>query len=75
MIRFLTLLLELIDRFFKEKDKAELKQEGRQEALKEVADAADRNVEAAETAVSTPDPERDERLRSRFDRSRSKERQ
>lgn len=71
MIRFLTLLLEIIHRFFVEKDKAEQKQEGRQEAIKEIADASQRNVEAAEAAVVTPDPERDERLRSRFDRSRS----
>lgn len=73
MIRFLTLLLELIDRFFKEKDKAEVKQQGRQEAIKEIADEADRNVAAAEAAVSTPDPERDERLRSRFDRSKKRQ--
>lgn len=72
MIRFLTLLFELIDRFFREKDKVELKQEGRQEAIKEIADAADRNVEAAEAAVATPDPERDERLRSRFDRGKKR---
>lgn len=75
MIRLLTLLLELINRYFAEKDKAKYKQEGRQEVLKEVVDAAERNVEAAETAVAVSDPERDERLRSRFDRSRNKERQ
>lgn len=71
MIRFLTLLLELIHRFFQEKDKAEHKQEGRQEAVKEMNDALDAALQEAEVAVSTPDPERDERLRARFDRSRT----
>lgn len=71
MIRFLTLLLELIDRFFAEKDKAEHKQVGRQEAIKEINDAINRQVELGEAAVSTPDPERDERLRNRFDRSKN----
>jgi len=73
VIRFLTLLLELIHRFFVEKDKAEYKQAGRQEAIEEANDAADRNVEAAEAAVNVPDPERDERLRSRFDRSKKRQ--
>lgn len=73
MIRFLTLLLELVARFFREKEKAEVKQEGRQEAVKEIADATDRNVELAEAAVSTPDAERDERLRSRFGRSKNRQ--
>jgi hypothetical protein len=71
MIRFLTLLLELFHRFFQEKDKAEHKQEGRQEAVKEMNDALDAALQEAEAAVSTPDPERDERLRARFDRSRT----
>jgi hypothetical protein len=71
MIRFLTLLLELIHRFFQEKDKAEHKQEGRQETIKEINDAINRQVELGEAAISVPDPERDERLRTRFDRSRT----
>jgi hypothetical protein len=71
MIRFLTLLLELIHRFFQEKDKAEHKQEGRQETIKEINDAINRQVELGEAAISVPDPERDERLRARFDRSRT----
>jgi hypothetical protein len=71
MIRFLTLLLELIHRFFQEEDKAEHKQEGRQETIKEINDAINRQVELGEAAISVPDPERDERLRARFDRSRT----
>ena len=71
MLRLLTLFLELVNRMLTAWDEAKLKKEGRQEAIEEVADAADRNVEKAEAAVSTPDPERDERLRSRFDRSKN----
>lgn len=71
MIKFLTLLLELINRFFSEKDKAEHKQEGRQEVIEEINDAINRQVELGEAAISIPDPVRDERLRNRFDRSKN----
>jgi hypothetical protein len=67
MFKFLTLLLSLIDRLFGEWDKAKLRQEGRQDAQEQL----DANVEKAEAAIATPDPERDERLRARFDRSRN----
>ena len=67
MFKFLTLLLSLLDRLFGEWDKSKLRQEGRQDAQEQL----DANVEKAEAAVATPDPERDERLRSRFDRSRN----
>jgi hypothetical protein len=70
MIKFLTLLLSLIERMFSAWDKARLRQEGRQETLKEMDDAINRQIELGEAAVSIPDPERDERLRNRFDRSR-----
>ena len=67
MFKFLTLLLSLLDRLFNEWDKSKLRQEGRQDAQEQL----DANVEKAEAAVATPDPERDERLRARFDRSRN----
>jgi hypothetical protein len=67
MFKFLTLLLSLLDRLFGEWDKSKLRQEGRQDAQEQL----DANVEKAEAAVATPDPERDERLRARFDRSRN----
>jgi hypothetical protein len=66
VIRFLTLFLSLLERLFSEWDKAKLRQEGRQD----VQEQLDANVDKAEAAIATPDPERDERLRNRFDRSR-----
>lgn len=71
MIRFLTALLALLDKVFAFFDQQHWKQQGRQETIKEMNDAINRQIELGETAVSVPDPERDERLRSRFDRSRS----
>lgn len=70
MIKFLTLLMSLIERFFLLQEAAKLRQEGRQETIKEINDAINRQVELGEAAISIPDPERTERLRSRFDRSR-----
>lgn len=67
MFKFLTLFLSLLDRLFNEWDKSKLRQEGRQDAQEQL----DANVEKAEVAIATPDPERDERLRARFDRSRN----
>ena len=71
MIRFLTALLALLDKVFAFFDQQHWKQQGRQETIKEMNDAINRQIELGETAVSVPDPERDERMRSRFDRSRS----
>ena len=71
MIRFLTLFLSMLDRVFSMWEREKTKQEGRQEAIEEVKDVVEQNVEKAEVAVTTPDPERDERLRSRFDRSKN----
>ena len=44
---------------------------GRQETIEEMNDELTRQTEAAEAADTTPDPARDEWLRSRFDRSRA----
>ena len=71
MIKFLTALLALLDKVFAFFDQQHWKQQGRQETIKEMNDAINRQIELGEAAVNTPDPERDERLRNRFDRSRS----
>ncbi len=42
----------------------------KQEAREAIQEQLDANVGKAEIAVATPDPERDERLRNRFDRGR-----
>jgi hypothetical protein len=46
------------------------KQQGRQETIKETNDAINEQIALGEAAISIPDPERTERLRDRFDRSR-----
>lgn len=73
MIKFLTTLLSIIDRIFKIIDQNAWKKQGRQETIKEMNDAINRQIELGEAAVAVPDAERDERLRNRFDRSRSAE--
>jgi len=71
VIKFLTVLLAAIDKIFAFFDQQHWKQQGRQEAIKEMNDAINRQIKLGEASVSIPDPERDERLRNRFDRSRS----
>jgi hypothetical protein len=46
------------------------KQQGRQETIKEMNDAINEQIALGEAAIVIPDPERTERLRDRFDRSR-----
>lgn len=71
MIRFLTALLAAIDKIFTFFDQQHWKQQGRQETIKEMNDAINHQIELGEAAIAVPDPERDERLRNRFDRARS----
>ena len=71
MIKLLSSLLSLLDRLWAAWSENKLRQQGRQEAIKEANDAINRQIELGEAAVAIPDPERDERLRNRFDRSRS----
>lgn len=71
MFRFLTALFGVIQKVMDFLDRQQWKAQGRQEAIKEVNDAINRQIELGEAAISTPDPDRDERLRNRFDRSRS----
>lgn len=67
MIKFLTLLLGIINRLFEDRYNLQWKQQGRQEAAKEAADEVQRQVELAEHVSVATDPEYDQRLRSRFD--------
>lgn len=70
-MKFLTLLLGILDKLLGAWAESRWKQQGRQEAIKEANDEINRQIELGEAAIITPDPERDERLRNRFDRSRS----
>ena len=69
-MKFLTALLGIINKLLGLWDENRWKRQGRQEAIKETNDAINRQIELGAAAVSVPDPERDERLRDRFDRSR-----
>jgi hypothetical protein len=70
-MKFLTLLLGVLNKLLGAWAESRWKQQGRQEAIKEANDVINRQIELGEAAIITPDPERDERLRNRFDRSRS----
>jgi trimethylamine:corrinoid methyltransferase-like protein len=71
VIKFLAALLAAIDKVLAYFDHQHWKQQGRQEAIKEAADVVQEQIALGEAAVAVPDPERDERLRNRFDRSRA----
>ena len=70
-MKLLTALLGIINKLLGAWGEYRWKRQGRQETIKEMNDAINRQIELGEAAVSLPDPERDERLRNRFDRSRS----
>ena len=70
MIKFLAALLAVIEKMFTFFDQQHWKIQGRQETIKDMNDAISRQIELGEAATSVPDPDRDERLRDRFDRSR-----
>ena len=67
MIKFLTTLLAVIDKAFAFFNQQHWKRQGRQETIKEMNDAINRQIALGEAAINTPDLERDERLRARFD--------
>lgn len=69
-MKLLTALLGIINKLLGLWNEDRWKREGRQETIKEMNDAINRQIELGEAAISVPDPERDERLRDRFDRSR-----
>jgi hypothetical protein len=72
MLRLLTSLFAFLDKLFGMFRDSKLEEQGRQQTIKEANDELNRQVEVADAAIAVPDPARDERLRNRFDRSRSK---
>jgi hypothetical protein len=69
-MKFLTLLLGVLDKLLGAWAEHRWKRQGRQETIKEINDAINEQIALGEAAIITPDPERTERLRDRFDRSR-----
>jgi hypothetical protein len=73
VIKLLSSLLSLLDRLWAAWEHSKLRQQGRQEAQKEAADEVQRQLDLAEHAARLDDPERNERLRARFDAAASDE--
>lgn len=71
-MQFLSSLLALIERVLAHFDREKLKQQGRQDAIREAADVVQHQIELGKAAVAVSDPTRDERVRNRFDRSRTR---
>jgi hypothetical protein len=69
-MKFLTLLLGVLDKLLGAWAEHRWKRQGRQETIKETNDAINEQIALGEAAIITPDSERTERLRDRFDRSR-----
>ena len=70
-MKFLTLLLGVLNKLLGAWAEHRWKRQGRQETIKEINEAINEQIALGEAAIVIPDPERDERLRDRFDRSRS----
>jgi hypothetical protein len=69
-MKFLTLLLGVLDKLLGAWAEHRWKRQGRQETIKEINEAINEQIALGEAAIVIPDPERTERLRNRFDRSR-----
>jgi hypothetical protein len=69
-MKFLTLLLGVLDKLLGAWAEHRWKRQGRQETIKDINDAINEQIALGEAAIVIPDPERTERLRDRFDRSR-----
>ena len=69
-MQFLATLLGVLNKLLGFWTEHRWKRQGRQETVKEMNDVINRQIELGEAAIITPDPERTERLRNRFDRSR-----
>ena len=69
-MKFLTLFLGILDKLLGAWAESRWKQQGRQETIKETNEAINEQIALGEAAIVISDPERDERLRDRFDRSR-----
>jgi len=70
-MKFLTALLGIINKLLGAWIEYRWKRQGRQETIKEINEVINEQIALGEAAIVTPDPVRDERLRNRFDRSRS----
>lgn len=70
MFKFLTALLGAFNGILAMFRQHHWKRQGRQETVKEMNDEINRQIEMGEAAITIDDPERADRLRSRFDRSR-----
>jgi len=70
-MKFLTLLLGVLDKLLGAWAEHRWKRQGRQETIKDMNEAINEQIALGEAAIVIPDPERTERLRNRFDRSRS----
>jgi hypothetical protein len=69
-MKFLMLLLGVLDKLLGAWADHRWKRQGRQETIKEINEAINEQIALGEAAIITPDLERTERLRDRFDRSR-----
>lgn len=70
-MKFLTLFLGVLDKLLGAWAEHRWKRQGRQETIKEMNEVINEQIALGEAVIVTPDPERDERLRNRFDRSRT----
>ena len=70
-MKFLTLLLGVLNKLLGAWAEHRWKRQGRQETVKEMNEAINEQIALGEAAIVIPDPERTERLRDRFDRSRT----
>lgn len=71
MIKFLAALLGVVNKLLGAWAEHRWKRQGRQEAIKDANDAINEQIALGEAATVVPDAIRTERLRNRFDRSRS----
>jgi uncharacterized membrane protein YgdD (TMEM256/DUF423 family) len=69
-MQFLAALLGVFNKLLGAWAEHRWKRQGRQETLKEINEAINEQIALGEAAIVIPDPERTERLRDRFDRSR-----
>jgi hypothetical protein len=69
-MKLLTALLGIINKLLGAWGEYRWKRQGRQETIKEINEVINEQIALGEAAIVIPDPERTERLRDRFDRSR-----
>lgn len=70
-MKLLTALLGVLNKLLGLWTEHRWKRQGRQETIKEMNETINEQIALGEAAIVTPDPERTERLRNRFDRSRT----